>query len=501
MSLFFILNNFHFALEALGALAFFIVSWFAFDAFRLRRDFLTASRGVGFLSLGVWQIIHAFGFTSNLWPYAGYAFYIFGLFMVVLNLILERPAPRPEFKAILILPALAVSETYANMAASFLYFFIALFSFRQYKGEFKKALKPFWIGFSFLFLGSFSSIFYDADSLGSLWILGHGFEVAGFLALVWWVWQYLQLRIREELVLILISGSMLISIVVTSVFSIILVGQIEKSASASLLTNARVLDLRISSLKEEALAKTKFISSRSDLAEAMAKNDFQNLQKLAESYLEKEKLGFLLITDKNGEVALRAHSLAKKEDDLSHEKAIGEAIRGLDFVEIEYSEAEKFSIRAASPLISKGKPIGAVVGGFLLDNAFLDNMKGITGLEATIYYGDKVVATTLLDLGGRSRSTGIKLVDAGVKAKVLDMGEEIVLRMEILSRPAVASFIPIKNSDDKAIGMLSSVKPQREILELAQSVNRLTLMTVTILMLILALPIYFFTKRLSGEVV
>ena len=97
MSLFFILNNLHFAIEVLGALAFIVVAWLALDAYFLRRDFLTASRFAGFAFLAAWQIIHAFNINSDPLTYFGVILYILGLVLVLLNLILERPVGRPKF--------------------------------------------------------------------------------------------------------------------------------------------------------------------------------------------------------------------------------------------------------------------------------------------------------------------------------------------------------------------------------------------------------------------
>lgn len=500
MSLFFILNNAHFAVEVLGALAFLVVAWLALDAYFLRRDFLTASRGAGFILLSAWQIIHAFNINSVPLTYLGLFFYILGLVLVFLNLVLERPVGRPKFEAILILPAVSVVLFYTGIAASLLYLAITFMAYQQYRRELKKSLRSFLAGFLFLSLGAAASIFYGADSVGALWMAGHLFEAAGFGGLILWVWQYLQLRVREEMVLIFISAALTISIIVTLAFSIILVNQIEDATRANLLTNAKVLDLYVARLKEEALAKSRLLAETGGMENLLAKRDFGRLNAATEKYLGDEKLGFLIVLDKNGEVVLRAHALSQREDNLSGEAAVKAALSGKDFVTIEQSPAEKFSIRAASPLRLKNKVVGAVVAGFLLDNALVDNIKRVTGLEMSILEGNMVVSTTLLGPDGRTRGTDIKITDREVISNVLEKGEALTLRTKILSRPALASYLPLKDANGKIVGMISSLKPQQEILALANATNRLTLVTVVILMLILSAPIYLLTKRLAGEI-
>ncbi len=497
--MFFLFNNLHFAAEILGALAFLVVAWLAWDAFMVRRDFLTASRGIGFLLLAFWQVLHAFQFASDLWGYVAYAFYVLGLLMVFLNLIMERPVQRPEFKAILFLPSLTFISPYVHGLALALYVVITYLAWRQYKYELKKNLKPFWMGFLFLSLGALTSLFYAPDSLGALWALGHLLELIGFGGLLVWVWQYLQLRIREELILIFTSLALLIAIVVTMVFSTILVRQIERDTQQHLLTNARVLDFSIARLKEEALAKAQWVASQPEIQSAMAKNDFDQLERLAKSYLNDQRLGFLLFVNPQGEVLLRAHALTQREDNVSSEQAVRGGLAGKSIVTIESSPSEKFSIRAASP-IGTDKRLGVVVAGFPLDNALVDNIKRITGLDMSIYEVDTVAATTLFQRDGTTRGIATKHTDENVRAAVLQRGEAITVRTEILSRPYLSGYLPLYDADGRVVGMLASARAQSDLVELSTRTNRLTLITVAIIMLILIIPLYVITQRLAGEV-
>lgn len=500
MSLFFLLNNLHFSLEILGALVFLMVAWLAFDAFWIRRDFLTASRGIGFILLGLWQIIHAFGLPSEIYSYIGYALYFLGLFFIILNLIQESPVERPKFQAILVLPKLSGIAPILNVVITMGLVLVSFLSFRQYKKESKLALVPFILGFSLLALGGLVSIFYKADSYNTLWVLGHILELAGFLSIGWWVWSYLALRIKEELQLIFISVSLLMAIVVSLTFSTILVGQVQTATKSNLLTNTKVLDLTILRLKEEAGAKARLIASNSELAEALAENNFVRLEQLLTEFLQKEKLGFLAALNNEGDVILRAHALTRRDDNLAPEFAVKKALAGESAVTIEPSPAEGFAIRAASPLYLKEKLVGVVVAGFQLDNAFVDSIKKITGLEMSIFQGNTRVATTTLNPDGRTRSTGITEVDKRVNEAVFGKKSAIILRTNLLSRPYLSSYFPIMGAENQVVGMLAAAKAQRDLAETINSTNRLTLVTVVIIMLLLTAPIYLISRRLSGEV-
>lgn len=499
MPLFFLFNNLHFSLEILGGLVFLIMAWLAFDAFLIRKDFTTISRVIGFLFLAFWQVIHALYFPSEILNLLGYGAYFLGIFFILLNLLKESSVERPEFKAILLLPALKVLRGPFNIGLTIGLFLISLVAFRQYKRELKKSLLPFWLGFLFLTLAAAISIFYQPDSLGLLWLAGHLFQLIGFLALAKWVWSYLQLRIREELLLIFISFALLMAVIVSLTFSTILIKRMEAQTKVNLLTNARVLDLAILSLKEEALAKSKFLASQAALKKSLEENNFAELERLANQFLVEERLGFLIILDKEGRVILRAHALTKKDDNLSGERAVKMALEGKDFVTIESSPVEKFSIRAASPIRKEEEILAVIVVGFPLDNALSDSIKRITGLEMSIFEAEVQVATTALNPDGRTRSVGLKQTDPRVTEGVLIGGKEITLNTVILSRPFLASYLPIKNAEGENIGMISASQAQEEIWETASATNRLTLIIVIIIMISLVLPIYFLSQRLSEE--
>ena len=502
MSVYFVLHNVHFALEVFGALVFLVAAWLALDSFFIRRDFLTASRGIGFFSLTVWQVIHALSYGSaGAIEYVGFIAYLFGLAAILFNLVLEQPDGRPEFRAIVVLPAALIFAPYVNALAALMQFGIFSLAHKQYHSELKKPLKLFWMGFLCLAISSVLAAFYPSpvNPASFLWLAGHAFELAGFLIIMAWTWQYLQLRIREEMVLIFTSATILISILVTLAFSLILVSEIEFSTRTNLVTNARVLDFAIGRLAEEALAKARLIGGGAELARAVTQNDFVALERLASKAIIEEKLGFLTIVDASGDVLLRAHALTKRGDSLRLDYAVRGALDGKVSGTIGSGPREQVSIRAAAPLVVSKKIVGAAAVGFPLDNALVDNVKRTTGLDISIYEGKIVVATTFTGPDGRTRGTGVRESNSKVEEAVLKDGKELTISTIMFSRPMLASFLPIFSPERKVVGMISSARPQQEMLNVLTATNRLTLMSVLAVMLALALPIYVVTPRLSRE--
>ena len=496
MSLFLLVNNLHFTVELVGALVFFIMAWLAVDAYAVGRQTQQLLRVIGFSLIGVWQIMFALALSSDLANIAGSIVYILGILIVAASF-LAGPRTTPLLPAVLLIPAFASVSSYMNMVSAIGLAIVALLSFRQFKAEFNQSLRFFWIGFLALSLGTFTFAFFGRSMTGNL--SAYALQCIGFVSLAMWVWQYLRLRLRESVVLIFISLTLLIATIVTMAFSAILMGKIEAETRASLTIDTRVVELAVSGLLEEARVKAELLALRGDITSAIEQKNSAKLEGLLSNALGEEKLGFLLVTDKSGTVLLRAHALSRHGDSIGRERAVESALTGEHFATIESSPGEKFSIRAAVPLYQKEALVGVLVAGFPLDNVFADKMKKITGLEMSIYEGDDVVATTALASDGRSRLSGISVDDTSVKEAVLEKGSGTIARVALRGEQFLASYLPLHNADGKIIGMLSASKPQQEIIALANATNRLTLIAVMSLLLVLALPLYFLTRRLLGE--
>ncbi len=497
MSFYFFVNNFHFALELLGAVALFMAAWLTFDTYSVSREGRVLVRTLGFGLFALWQVIAATNTGNDLLSFVGFALFVIGL-VCILGSFLKRQK-LAAMPAILIVPSFATFTGSLYGVAAILLLAIAYASNLQSKKEFNTTWRPFSIAFLLLCIGSVLGIFAKGNEVSVFALAGDALELVGFLFLFAWVWQFLALRIRESLIIIFISATLLLSTIVTLAFSTILITQITSQTESSLLTNARVLDLNIKGLKQESLAEATLLSVDPGLGDAIVANDFPTLQTIAEGFMEQYALGFVTITDAQGTVLIRAHALSRLNDSLSGERAFEEALIGSAFVTVESSPVEKLSIRAGAPVTQDGKVVGTVIAGYPLDNALVDSIKRVTGLEMFVYENDTSVAATAFALDGRTRLTGLRLTDDKVGNSVLKDGQSMTAQTDFYGQPFLASYLPLTSGDDKIVGMLSAAKPQQDILDIVNATNRLTLITVILIMLVLAYPVYIFTRRLTDE--
>lgn len=500
MSFLSVLNNIHFAIEMIGAIAFGLVGWLAVDAFLLTRDFKTISRGIGFFLLALASLFHAASFTGDLYGYLTYALGIIGLLFVVANLIAEAPVERPEFRAGLFLPPLASALLFLHGAVFLGFAVVALLAYRQMRKEFKYALIPFIIAFVLLSVSALFPIFLPTQNPRDLsWIIEHVLRLLGFFALSAWVWSYLQLRIREELLLILIGTTLFMATVVSLAFSTILVRQLTQNTSDNLLVNARMLDASVADRESEIVAIAERIALSPGLGSMTARNDFDGLATLARAPAGLPG-SIVTIVNKEGEVLVSSGLITRTNDTVSADPLFQDSLSGKASSAVARGAIEGFAVRAFAPIVEKGKSVGAVVVSYPLDNAFADGIKQRSGLDLSVYEGEEIVATTEFMDDGKSRLTGIRLSDSVVHASVLERGEGTVVSTTFGSRSAITAFTPLRGTDDKVVGMLGVSRLERVIIETMNITNRYTIVTVLLMMLILAFPLYVIARRLGGEV-
>mgnify|MGYP001603823584 CR=1 FL=1 len=442
------------------------------------------------------------GVVGDLWLAVASVVYILGLLFIITSLWFEQGLQRPTFTAVIVLPAMASILWKVNIVISILLLAIVFLAFKASTTGEQKLLKPFFKGFCFLAAFSVFSVFSSRmNGQGIIWVLEHVAQLFGFCFLLYWGWQYLKLRMKEEMLLIFVGMALFISIIVTATFSAILLGNMENEAKANLAANTKVLGYTISRMENEAKSAAELISKDRDIVNAFsASSTFAGQEKVLYDLMVAKSMDFLTVIDSAGNVILRAHAATAVGDNIKDEQSGSEALSGKYFVNLESTDTEGLSIRGSAPVYSSdGKLVGAVITGFIIDNAFVDSIKKFTGIDASVYNGDILQASTIWGEDGGSRSTGSKLTDPVVKSEVLQQGKEVVLENKIFSRPYLTSYSPLRNSQDKVIGMLQSARSQAGLFEIAAGTSRLTLLITIIITLMTLMPFYYVAKKISDE--
>jgi hypothetical protein len=477
-----------------GAIVFLMAAWLSFDAYRLRSDVFILFRTIGFSSCSLWYVFSVLTVGNDLLSFLSVTFLFVGLLAILFSFLKKNEL---LMHSVIVIPSYSLLSNNLFAVSAILAFIISYLSFRQWKIERNPTWKPFSYSFFLLAISSAAHALVVYGDQVSFFAVAYIFiELVAFIFLGYWIWQYMRLRINESIMMLSVGLTFFLAVVVTLVFSTILIGRVTFETSRNLITDVKILDFAITTMEETSLAKVDLVSKEDDIVTALSSRDFSTLDLLSENFLQKYNLGYLIITDAEGDVLVRAHDLSVRGDSVSTERVFEEVLRKNAFVTIAHSDNEGFSIRAGSPVLEKGEVIGSIIAGYQLDNAFVDRMKRVTGLEMFVYKDDISVAGTAFAVDGTTRLIGSPVSNSFITEEVLQKGSTVTGSIKIYGEPFQAGYSPLMNQDGKIVGMLAAAKYEQDIISIANATNRLTLITVIIILLGLMIPVYMLVKRM-----
>lgn len=172
--------------------------------------------------------------------------------------------------------------------------------------------------------------------------------------------------------------------------------------------------------------------------------------------VKEEGIDFGTITDEQGVVLVRTHSV-NAGDNISSQFAVRQALGGTAVSTVEATPATPLSIRSSVPVKNgSGRIVGTIslsVDGTKVE--LVDKIKRIYGVEATIFAGDTRVNTTVTLDGQRAIGTN---ASADVAEVVLKNGVDYSGRADVNGIPFVASYKPIKGPYGESVGMVFTGK-------------------------------------------
>jgi len=181
--------------------------------------------------------------------------------------------------------------------------------------------------------------------------------------------------------------------------------------------------------------------------------------------------------------------------------AIGQVI--VRDLERQAIEMQRLSMDIAwSSLQERGGQFSVADGKLLLDgvvmndnNLVVDKIKRITGGTATLFLGDRRIATNVAKPDG-SRAVGTTLAQGPAYESVLRQGVPFRGMVDILGEPYYAAYDPIKDAAGKPVGILYVGIKKAEVFKTFDDSMRFATMLVVICALVLAVPGYLVSRWL-----
>ena len=496
----------HFSISAFSSLVFFATGWLYLDSWRGDKRKTPLIRSIGFFLVSLSFALRAPGIEFEYLHILLNLLQTLGLVLILLSLVAEPVLSKPKMMALYpILPAIPFFN-------SLLYLAVSVSVFIKSTNGLERQLAPLSLAFLVLFFASvLNSLSYLPEQRilfinslisrhGPVWILQHVIELFGSLILARWVWGYLRFRPGPQIFILTVSSSLVIFLLTTSLFTTLLIKNLEQDLLSNLKTNVKVLQYGVERLQGEVLTNAKAIAGDSEVNRAVASENAEDLFSLTSKFMLSQNSNFVETIDKNGEVIMRAEDKDRIGDNLSNDHLVKSALLGKPLaapVLRNTPTAPVVEIKGAAPLRDS---LGAVTTGVTIDNAFVDGVRAVTGLDATVFSGNTRSATTFVQADGKTRSIGTKQESDKVKGAVLERGNLYTGKVSILNEPNYASYYPLKSLNGEVIGMLSVSKPQTALLETAEKSIALTFAGSLMLMVLSMIPAYFFSRYLEENV-
>lgn len=534
----FIEQNLHFAVNLFAALVFFSVFWLYFDAWTARKRPTDLCKWLAVLLISLSFLVQStvieqsvlgksiFGNGSenlaNILRLAGYIGLVVGQLTDPLQ---KKPKTRgledeqalPEGK-VKPGPAAGVAGVTSSFGSVFALplaaLAVSLLYLRRATKGLERHLRPVALAFFLLAVSDAFGIAAVArntanpnaynlvKAFGPLWVVQYIFLVAAVCVLGVWIWRYLLKRFLSQLFMVMVGAVVIIFLLTTTSFSFLLLDRIQNSKLDNLQTANNVLGYALASKQSEAKADAEAVAANSQVISAVEAKDHSALAGLAAGFLQAKKQSSLVITDRNAEVLLRAEQPERWGDSVSSDAVVKRALTGQESSTVATTDgvlAPTISIKSAVPIKDKGAIIGSVSTGVLIDNGFVDGVKQSTGLEASVYSGDRLSATTLSLTDGTTRQLGVKLNDQAVVTKVIKNAQTYKGGVSLLNHPYFAVYTPLKDVNNNVVGMLFIGQSQSSVFADAGHSVELTFIAAAILIVISLVPAYFTARYISKQ--
>ncbi len=195
------------------------------------------------------------------------------------------------------------------------------------------------------------------------------------------------------------------------------------------------------------------LSSNPAFVAAVTARDKDKIRALTKKILEESAvIDSIVITDNKGIIIARAHSEAAG-DNATYQVNVQKSMHGQASVGCEPISTQGMSLRAGTPVKNGNDIVGTLSIGITLSNAkYIQSIKKLLDAEVSVYSEANCLASTLKTASNESL-VGSRIQNTKVLETVLQRNAFIQGRSNAFGVDYDTAYIPLLNSDGKAIGI------------------------------------------------
>ncbi len=272
-------------------------------------------------------------------------------------------------------------------------------------------------------------------------------------------------------IMALVIASVVATVIIVQCVSYSLVRDGYEAVTAeSVRAYSNIFARKLEAYKEGYLDMARAQALRPNVIEGILAGDAARLRDLGQAAMVGGRTDFVVFADAAANVVARAHA-DKAGDSIGNQEGVRRALAGEASCLFEAGNVVRFSIRAYAPVKKDNAVVGVVVVGQDLSSNFtlVDDVKKDLGAEATIFFGDTRVSTSLVTDG--KRAIGTRLESPAIVDAVLRRGETYLGENRIFGREFRTAYQPLKNGG-AIVGMLFVGHDISDILQARDTIIR-----------------------------
>ena len=245
-----------------------------------------------------------------------------------------------------------------------------------------------------------------------------------------------------------------------------------------------------------------------DVVNAIKKRDVNEIHRIFAPMHKFYRVNYYTICDNEGIVLARTYAPDQFGDSILNQQNIQDAMEGKIATHFEDGTFVKVAVRTGAPVFdADGELLGVVSAGvrFDLDSA-VDELKRLLNAEATVFYGNTRIATTIMLDEIRATDTTL---DPAIAKIVIEEGQEYFGEADILGKPYKTFYKPLLNAQGEAFAIICIGIPLAELQEMSDILVRdgiiigliglaISIMTLFVILSSLSKPIILLSDNMDN---
>jgi len=226
-------------------------------------------------------------------------------------------------------------------------------------------------------------------------------------------------------------------------------------------TDAQSLRVHIKNGEKHTEAAASSMARNREAINAVKNRDRESILQIFKPMCEIYRIDYFTITDENGIVLVRTYEFERADDSILNQHNVQDARNGLISTYLESGTRIQIAVRTGAPVYdTDGTLIGIISAGIRYDtDEAVDLMKEYFHSDVTIFLGESIIATTILDR--RERRVMDSVWDSNV-AKVVKEKTEYFGNTHVYEVEYKAFYMPLMDSNGEVFAVISVSYPLTE---------------------------------------